>query len=75
MYKSGEDFLNKLYKDAAGGKGREIAKMENYPGFKEISGSELIDKMNDQMQNTVLEEFNHVEAIAKINALVPCLPA
>ena len=55
-----------LDKDAAGGKGREIAKMENYPGFKEISGSELIDKMNDQMQNTVLEEFNHVEAIAKI---------
>ncbi len=55
-----------LDKDAAGGKGREIAKMENYPGFKEISGSELIDKMNDQMQNTVLEEFNHVETIAKI---------
>ncbi|MCQ2972363.1 MAG: FAD-dependent oxidoreductase [archaeon] len=55
-----------LDKDAAGGKSREIAKMENYPGFKEISGSELIDKMNDQMQNTVLEEFNHVETIAKI---------
>ena len=35
-------------RDLAGGIGREVPEMENYPGFDKISGLELIEKMKSQ---------------------------
>ena len=35
-------------RDLAGGIGREVPEMENYPGFDNISGLELIEKMKSQ---------------------------
>ena len=51
-------------RDLAGGIGREVPEMENYPGFDSISGLELIEKMKEQaIKNTELHEMEEVEEI------------
>ena len=51
-------------RDLAGGLGREVPEMENYPGFDNISGLELIEKMKTQAEkNTELHEMENVEEI------------
>ena len=51
-------------RDLAGGIGREVPEMENYPGFDNISGLELIEKMKAQAtKNTELHEMEDVEEI------------
>lgn len=51
-------------RDLAGGIGREVPEMENYPGFDNISGLELIEKMKEQaIKNTELHEMEEVEEI------------
>ena len=53
-------------RDLAGGIGREVPEMENYPGFDNISGLELIEKMKAQAEkNTELHEMENVEEIIK----------
>ena len=53
-------------KDLAGGLGREVPEMENYPGFDNISGLELIEKMKAQaIKNCELHELEEVTEIAK----------
>lgn len=53
-----------LDRDLAGGLGREVPEMENYPGFDKISGLELIDKMKEQaIKNCDLHEMENVEEI------------
>lgn len=53
-------------KDMAGGIGREVPEMENYPGFDNISGLELIEKMKAQaIKNNELHEMENVEEITK----------
>jgi len=53
-------------RDLAGGIGREVPKMENYPGFDSISGLELIEKMKAQAtKNTELHEMEEVVEITK----------
>lgn len=53
-------------KDLAGGIGREVPAMENYPGFDIISGLELIEKMKEQaIKNTELHEMEEVIEIIK----------
>ena len=53
-------------RDLAGGIGREVPEMENYPGFDNISGLELIEKMKTQAEkNTELHEMENVEEIIK----------
>lgn len=53
-------------RDLAGGLGREVPEMENYPGFDSISGLELIEKMKAQAtKNTELHENENVEEIIK----------
>ena len=53
-------------KDLAGGIGREVPEMENYPGFESISGLELIEIMKTQAEkNTEIHEFENVESIEK----------
>ena len=55
-------------RDLAGGIGREVPEMENYPGFENISGLELIEKMKSQaIKNTELHEMENVEDIIKNN--------
>ena len=55
-------------KDLAGGLGREVPEMENYPGFDNISGLELIEKMKAQaIKNCELHELEEVTEIAKTN--------
>ena len=45
-------------RDLAGGIGREVPEMENYPGFESISGLELIEKMTAQaIKNCDLKEM------------------
>ena len=51
-------------RDLAGGIGREVPEMENYPGFDNISGLELIEKMKIQAtKNTELHEMETVTEI------------
>ena len=51
-------------RDLAGGIGREVPEMENYPGFDNISGLELIEKMKAQAtKNTELHEMENVTEI------------
>ena len=67
-----------LDKDLAGGIGREVPEMENYPGFESISGLELIEKMKSQAikncelhekeKNTEIHEFENVESIEKTDS-------
>ncbi|WP_298501261.1 thioredoxin-disulfide reductase [uncultured Methanobrevibacter sp.] len=53
-------------RDLAGGIGREVPEMENYPGFESISGLELIEKMKAQAtKNCELHEMENVEKITK----------
>ena len=53
-------------KDLAGGIGREVPLMENYPGFESISGLELIEKMKAQaIENCDLHEMENVEEIIR----------
>ena len=53
-------------KDLAGGLGREVPEMENYPGFDNISGLELIEKIKAQaIKNCDLHEMEEVTEIAK----------
>lgn len=51
-------------RDLAGGIGREVPEMENYPGFESISGLELIEKMKAQaIKNCELHEMEDVTEI------------
>ena len=53
-------------RDLAGGLGREVPEMENYPGFDNISGLELIEKMKAQAtRNCDLREMEEVTEIIK----------
>ena len=53
-------------RDLAGGLGREVPEMENYPGFDNISGLELIEKMKSQAtRNCDLREMEEVTEIIK----------
>ena len=53
-------------RDLAGGLGREVPEMENYPGFENISGLELIEKMKGQaIKNCELHEMEEVTEIIK----------
>ena len=53
-------------RDLAGGLGREVPEMENYPGFDNISGLELIEKMKSQaIKNCDLHEMEEVVGIIK----------
>ncbi|MBE6499572.1 MAG: thioredoxin-disulfide reductase [Methanobrevibacter thaueri] len=55
-------------RDLAGGLGREVPEMENYPGFNNISGLELIEKMKEQaIKNTELHEMEEVTKITQTN--------
>ena len=55
-------------RDLAGGLGREVPEMENYPGFDNISGLELIEKMKEQAtKNTELHEMEEVTEITLTN--------
>ena len=55
-------------RDLAGGLGREVPEMENYPGFDNISGLELIEKMKEQaIKNTVLHEMEEFIGITQTN--------
>lgn len=50
-----------LEKELAGGVGREVPEMENYPGFDLISGMALIDRMKSQCEKNVeIHEFEEV---------------
>lgn len=56
-----------LDKNLAGGIGREVPEMENYPGFDLVSGLELSEKMKDQcVKNVELHENEGVNIIEKI---------
>lgn len=53
-------------RDLAGGIGREVPEMENYPGFDKISGLELTEKMKAQtIKNCDLHEMEEVLEIEK----------
>ena len=53
-------------RDLAGGIGREVPEMENYPGFDNISGLEMIEKMKAQAtKNTELHEMEEVVEIIR----------
>ncbi len=55
-----------LDRGLAGGIGREVPEMENYPGFDNISGLELIEKMKVQaIKNCELHENENVLEITK----------
>ena len=49
-----------LDKGLAGGIGREVPEMENYPGFDNISGLELIEKMKEMGIFKDLPESNQL---------------
>ncbi len=56
-----------LDKNLAGGIGREVPEMENYPGFDLVSGLELAEKMKNQcVKNVELHENEEVNTIEKI---------
>lgn len=56
-----------LDKNLAGGIGREVPEMENYPGFDLVSGLELAEKMKTQcVKNVELHENEGVNTIEKI---------
>lgn len=51
-------------RDLAGGLGREVPEMENYPGFDRISGLELVEKM--KAQATINCELHEMEEVTEI---------
>ena len=56
-------------RDLAGGIGREVPEMENYPGFESISGLELVEKMKAQaIRNCDLHEMEEVTEISQNDA-------
>ena len=53
-------------RDLAGGLGREVPEMENYPGYDNISGLELIEKMKQQAtKNCELKDMEEVTEIIR----------
>lgn len=55
-------------RDLAGGIGREVPAMENYPGYDIISGLELTEKMKEQaIKNCELHEQENVLEITETN--------
>lgn len=54
-----------IEKETIGGKITSSARVDNYPGFKSISGSELADKLFEQVTN--LEGEIDIEEFQKIN--------
>ena len=55
-----------LDKGLAGGIGREVPQMENYPGFDNVSGLELVEIMKEQaIKNCELHENENVLEITK----------
>ena len=55
-----------LDRDLAGGIGREVPEMENYPGFESISGLKLIETMKEQaIKNCELHENENVTEVVK----------
>ena len=57
-------------KGLAGGIGREVPEMENYPGFESISGLELVKIMKEQAKkNCELHENEEVKDIKKENGI------
>ena len=55
-------------KDLAGGLGREVPEMENYPGYENISGLKLVEVMKAQAEKNIeIHEFENVESIEKTN--------
>ena len=55
-----------LDRDLAGGIGREVPEMENYPGFESISGLKLVETMKEQaIRNCELHENENVTEIVK----------
>ncbi len=55
-----------LDRDLAGGIGREVPEMENYPGFESISGLKLIETMKEQaIKNCELHENENVTEVIK----------
>lgn len=55
-----------LDRGLAGGIGREVPQMENYPGFDNVSGLELVEKMKEQaIKNCELHENENVSEIIK----------
>ena len=53
-----------LDKGLAGGIGREVPQMENYPGFDNVSGLELVEIMKEQaIKNCELHENENVSEI------------
>lgn len=55
-----------LDRDLAGGIGREVPEMENYPGFESISGLKLIETMKNQaIKNCDLHENENVTEVVK----------
>ena len=55
-----------LDRDLAGGIGREVPEMENYPGFESISGLKLIETMKEQaIKNCDLHENENVTEVVK----------
>ena len=60
-------------RDLAGGIGREVPEMENYPGFESISGLELIEKMKAQaIKNCDLHEMEEVTESTKTDDEYRC---
>lgn len=57
-----------LDKEFAGGVGREVPEMENYPGFDLISGLALIEKMKAQCEKNVeIHEFEGVNTVLEVD--------
>ncbi len=55
----------------AGGIGREVPEMENYPGFDKISGLELVGIMKSQaIENCELHENENVLKIIKTKKMI-----
>ena len=67
IYAGGQGTKNLIIdRDLAGGIGREVPAMENYPGFDNISGLELIEKTKAQaIKNCELHEMEEVTEIIK----------
>ena len=57
-----------LDKAFAGGVGREVPEMENYPGFDLISGLSLVEKMKAQCEKNVeIRDFEGVNTVKQTN--------
>lgn len=57
-----------ITKEFGGQMARKVVKIENYPGFEEISGFELIEKMKNQLLKSKIEfEIDEVVKVEKDN--------